>query len=284
MSGSSLSFSPADTDDGHLQAYSQILSEVFEPAAKFSVDALAWRYRDNPAGPVMGMDAWAGDRLAAHYATCPTLARVGGRSLKGLLSLNTATHPDFQGQGLFTTLAAATYERAADAGYDFVMGVANENSTPGFLRRLGFQRVERLAAGLLARLPGRLTEAAVDFQVEWPQAQMAWRLANPAGRYFVDPRGGLTMVASPTHIPRVRCVALLPGDAPASGPRPAGLALSLFMGLEPRVKLTSLGFFAVPERLRPSPLNLIYKPLSGAAPLALEPATTAINFLDFDPY
>src|SRR5205814_9366938 len=110
----------------------------------FTADGLAWRYRDNPAGQVVGADAWDGARLAAHYVTCPLEARIDGAVVKGLLSLNTATHPDYQGRGLFTTLAEAAYAQGAAAGYGFVIGVANAYSTPGFVRRLAFQHVDRL--------------------------------------------------------------------------------------------------------------------------------------------
>ena len=116
---------------------------------------------------IVGADAWDGERLAAHYVTCPMEAVVEGRVAKGLLSLNTATHPDYQGRGLFTTLAQAAYAQGAAAGYEFVVGVANANSTPGFLKRLEFQHEARLQAGLLLRRPARLGVTPVQFAGHW---------------------------------------------------------------------------------------------------------------------
>lgn len=60
--------------------------------------------------------------------------------------------------------------------------------------------------------------------------------------------------------------------------------MSLFMGLDPRIGLDRRIFLPLPERLRPSPLNLIYRPLSARAPKSLDAAQVAISFLDFDPY
>jgi len=40
----------------------------------------------------------------------------------------------------------------------------------------------------------------------------------------------------------------------------------------------------VPERLRPSPLNLIWRRLGDNAPAELRSDAVALNFLDFDPY
>ena len=161
MTTQALAIRPAGAQPAQLSAYSALLNATFA-TDKFNVPALAWRYRDNPAGQVVGADAWDGERLAAHYVACPLEARIDGRVVRGLVSLNTATHPDYQGRGLFTKLAEAAYALGAAAGYSFVIGVANANSTPGFLRRLAFQDVGRLHAGVLARLPSGFSEAPVQ--------------------------------------------------------------------------------------------------------------------------
>ncbi len=284
MTADGLEIRPAGTAPEQLAAYAQLLSKVFGAAPKFTAQSVAWRYRDNPAGAVVGADAWAGETLAAHYVTCPLWAHVDGQRVHGLLSMNTATHPDFQGKGLFTRLAQATYEQGRSGGYGFVIGVANGNSTPGFLRRLAFQHVGSLRAGILPRAPRRFTAAAVQYQADWSPALIGWRLANPATRYRVGHSGALTGVWAPTHLPMVRCAAFLETEddlAPGRG-RPLGPAL--FLGLEPRIDLASLGFVPLPERFRASPLNLIWRALGDGAPAHLHPDRAVINFLDFDPY
>jgi hypothetical protein len=201
------------------------------------------------------------------------------------LSLNTATHPDYQGRGLFTRLAEQTYAQGAEAGYGFVIGVANANSTPGFLRKLAFQEVARLQAGVLSHVPGRFSDTPLQYQGAWREDLLRWRLANPAGRYASARRGDLFGVWARTHLPFVRCGAFLPGAAETglpSGVAPFGA--TLFIGLEPRWDLGRQGFLPVPERLRPSPLNLIWRALGPAAPAALRADAVALNFLDFDPY
>jgi GNAT superfamily N-acetyltransferase len=281
MTADALAIRPAGASSEQLAAYADLLGRVFGPSAKFTSEALAWRYRDNPAGTVVGADAWDGERLAAHYVTCPTVALIGGREVTGLLSLNTATDPDYQGRGLFTRLAQATYEQGAAAGYGFVIGVANANSTPGFLRKLAFQDVGRLEAGVLARRPQAFGDAPVAYQGCWRPDLLAWRLANPAAHYAVGRSGRLTGIWARTHMPFVRCGAFIESDmSPQSGPP---LAATLFIGLEPRMALDRHGFLPIPERLRPSPLNLIWRRL-GEAPDQLDRTSTAINFLDFDPY
>jgi GNAT superfamily N-acetyltransferase len=280
MTGQALAIRPAGTAPAQLEAYGRLLNAAFG-TNKFNTAALAWRYRDNPAGSVVGADAWDGETLAAHYVTCPLEARIDGAVVKGLLSLNTATHPDYQGKGLFTTLAQRAYELGAAAGYGFVIGVANANSTPGFLRKLAFQDVGRLHAGVLAP-PRRFSAAEVQYQGAWREDLLAWRLANPDGRYTVARRGDLLGVWAKTHLPLVQCGAFLADAGSATRSDAAPLAATLFLGLEPRMNLAAL--LPIPERLRPSPLNVIWRGLGTAAPGALRRDAVALNFLDFDPY
>jgi GNAT superfamily N-acetyltransferase len=284
MTAEALTILPTGTEPGQLAAYAGLLSEVFRNP-KFSGAAVGWRYRDNPAGQVVGADAWEGERLAAHYVTCPLEARIEGRIARGLLSLNTATHPDYQGRGLFTTLAEAAYGQGRDAGYEFVIGVANANSTPGFLKRLGFQLVARLEAGILARLPRRLADTSVQFEGHWREELLAWRLQNPVGQYTAARHKGVIGVWAKTHLPFVQCGAFLPDAGQhLAGGRGAPLAATLFLGLEPRLDLRAHGFWPIPERFRPSPLNLIWRALADTVPRELDARAVALNFLDFDPY
>lgn len=265
-----------------LETYSGLLREVFGRTAKFESDALAWRYRDNPAGAVVGTDAWDGDRLAAHYVTCPITALVEGELRQGLLSLNTATHPDYRGRGLFTELAHRTFERAAAQGYSFVIGVANASSTPGFVRKLGFQSVSPLAAGLVLNDPRRMRQADCQYQAYWSTAALNWRLSNPAARYFCGSSGDLYGVWADTGVPFLRCAAYLEVSGRVASRRPLGL--SLFIGLDSRISISRHGFIPVPSLWRPSPLNLIWRSLSSGTATVLRSDEIAFNFLDFDPY
>lgn len=279
-----LEIRPSGTAPEQLAAYSDLLGRVFGPLPKFSISALEWLYRNNPEGAVVGADAWSGDTLAAHYVTIPIRVQVEGEPARGLLSLNTATAPDFQGKGLFTTLAEAAYAAAREQGFQCVFGFANANSTPGFLRRLAFQNVRSLDAGLLLLPPHRLCDAPIGFQVDWTPANLAWRLANPTATYRVARQGDLLGVWADTGVPMLRCAAFLPGHAEVApnGGRP--WTPPLFIGLDPRLSLQAHAFAPIPSRLRPSPLNMIWRSLDESLPETLDPATIAISFLDFDPY
>lgn len=275
---------PITVDDADIEEMAALLRTVFPDARHFTSEGLAWQYRAGPDGRVVGMNAWAGGVLAAHYATVPMVARVNGTAERGLLSLNTATHPVHQGKGLFTRLAKATYELGASTGHGFVVGVANANSTHGFVNKLGFQLVSPLKAMIgLGPLP-QPTPAEASFERLWSPAALAWRLAHPIHPYGWLRHGERITLYSKRSQFGARYVL---GEQPwASGPpalpeessRPLG---HVWIGLDPGMHFAGRPYFDVPMRLRPSPLNLIFKDLTGGQ-RRLDPGTVRFHAMDFD--
>jgi GNAT superfamily N-acetyltransferase len=114
------------------------LAELFRAVFGFDrgVAHAAWKFRANPAGdPVLAI-AEVGDKIVGQYALWPTPLRLGGRATRGAQSLDTMTHPDYRGQGMFTVLAEECMKFAASRGIELLYGFPNENSQPGFVRRL----------------------------------------------------------------------------------------------------------------------------------------------------
>lgn len=274
-----------------LDAYSDLFRSCFPGASALTATYLKWLYADNPAGKVVGFDAWEGRELAAHYACIPVDALVNGVRRRVLLSLNTATHPKFQGKGLFTKLAALTYERAAAEGFHAVYGVANSNSTPGFLRKLGFSLVSPLDAKIGV---GRISREQIDrqsadyaFRRIWNDANLAWRIANPVRAYRLASSGnGIVSAWAPTGKPFLSAWAEIPvddlHDVPA-GDGSGAMSLRLHLGLRPAGVLAGSMWVDIPQRFRPSPLNLIFLGL-GEGAHAIEREGVALGQLDFDAF
>ena len=82
-------------------------------------------------------------RIAAQYAVIPIPLRVKGTRITGSLSLNTVTHPDYRRLGLFTKTAMAVYEHLQREGIVYTLGFPNENSYPGFVKKLDFADLGR---------------------------------------------------------------------------------------------------------------------------------------------
>lgn len=281
-------FAPVRNDPATLAQYGALFAACFPGTNKFTPAYLDWLYVANPDGAAVGFDAWDGERLAAHYVCVPARAWVEGNEVLVLLSLNTATHPDYQGKGLFTKLAEMTYEAGAQAGFDGVYGVANANSTPGFVRKLGFQLVRPLEARIgIGRLQHAAKPAAatLSFERSWTPASLAWRCANPHNRVHAVASSGKRLqfhaAAMGEHLPAYAELDAQAGLAPTNGSAPS--LLRLFIGLAPDAACRYWNYASIPMRLRPSPLNLIWRPFTARVPL-LDASRIQFTFLDFDAY
>lgn len=280
---------PSGTTPDLLRHYQQIFARCFPQATHLDVNYLRWLYADNPAGPVIGLDAWDGERLAAHYACIPANAIVDGTPCKVMLSLNTATDPDFQGRGLFTKLADGTYAAGAVQGMAGIYGVANANSTPGFLRKLGFTLVRPLDAkiGMGSLLPEGAADVLdqVQFRRDWDAATLQWRCASPQRPYRLAGSGtGRIIAQAATGKPMLSAFAELPATVDGVATGSGGVGLRLHLGLVPPALGALKGtWFELPARLRSSPLNLIYRALDDRIKA---PSANAVlfNVLDFDAF
>jgi GNAT superfamily N-acetyltransferase len=275
---------PVVADEEELPLMAALLQTTFPSSDHFTVDVLRWQYKGNPEGAAVGFNAWSGTELAGHYVTLPMTAQVNGIMEKGLLSLNTATHPAHQGKGLFTKLAKATYEAAANAGYGFVVGVANANSTHGFTKKLGFELVSPLRAMIgMGALPAQNSAVHVQFAHEWNAQRLAWRLSHPAFTYSVQKVRGTMLVLSQRKQFGARYVLGVRDQLP-EGPwmHRSGMALrKVWIGLDPAMDWRVKAYLNIPMRFRPSPLNLIFKDLTGQG-RKLDAARVRFDALDFD--
>lgn len=281
---------PLETGADALRLTATLLRQVWPGSGQFTEDYLRWLYMDNPSGQALGANAWHGDRLVGHYVLIPMEASLRGRPVKAALSLNTAVHPAHQGRGLFTRLAADAYRSASDLGVHHVIGVANANSTPGFIGRLGFTLVAPLDAKITWGLPEIAAPAEdSDWRRLWTPGSYAWRLANPNARYSVARSGGRHACLAATGEFGLRAILQMEMETEFSRLLESRLPLAdrpwlkLWIGLSPRLRFPQGLSFDLPARLRRSPLNLIYRPLGGDASV---PARDKLEFslLDFDAY
>ncbi len=302
-----------------IQATGRLLDEVFPGSKVGSADYLSWLYVDNPVGPVIqaNLDDKAG--RAGHYAVVPFALAPGasGPPLHAALSLNTAVHERARGGGVFVSLAEETYAQAAEAGIAAVVGVANANSTPGFVRRLGFSLLASLPARVLAPTPGRregvesvdadaavrsddrfwerlepfLEPAPGGLSPAWDRASLAWRLSSPRGPYAVHLGPGGAAISTAARPGGVRVAVVLKLLPAGQGSPTAVRALiraacrrhrapaAVWAGLSDAPIPAGI---ALPARLKPSPLNLIFRRLGGAG--VRTPRFGSFEFLDFDAY
>jgi GNAT superfamily N-acetyltransferase len=289
-----LTFAQTSLTQEKIPQYVALLQDTF-PGAKeqYNPTYLNWLYYENPNGPVIGFDAWDGNRAVAHYVCIPLQGHIQSSSpRKILLSLNTATHPDYQGKGLFVKLASQTYALAAEQNYEAVIGVANANSTHGFVNRLGFQLIAplsvRVGIGPLQIDAAAAREGASDLICSWSREAIGWRLANPYRQSrLVFNKSGIAGFAAPATNPAFVAWTERPADSDWSlvpDRKWTDVRPRVFVGLVPPTAARASAYVDLPDRLRPVPLNLIYKPLTHSVPARLTASNIFFDFLDFDAF
>lgn len=85
----------------------------------------------------------------AFYGVYPCTMIYRGKRFLVAQSGDTMTLPKHQGKGLFTQLAKLTYEACKSEGIHLVFGFPNENSYPGFVKRLGWTHFDNLSVYLM---------------------------------------------------------------------------------------------------------------------------------------
>lgn len=284
-----MEFLPIEFNENSLASYSLLFSTCFPKSKKYNVEYLRWLYCENPAGSAVGFDAWDGEKLAAHYVCIPSHASVVSHTVKVLLSLNTATHPSYQGKGLFTKLAEMVYVTGSESGFDCVYGIANANSTPGFIRKLGFQLVDpleaRVGVGSL-NIDYESSKRNAQFERIWSPQDLDWRCSNPGNAIFRRTHAGLVQFHARVIGKFLAVYAEFSPQQAADAGNFKWNYLSptrLFLGLVPESACKFERYLNIPQRFRPSPLNFIYRTLSDSVP-TLERGSVSLSFLDFDAY
>jgi GNAT superfamily N-acetyltransferase len=302
------------SEDEYLASVAACLKDVFK-SDRYQVEYLRWLYRQAPEGHEIATDLFEDGACRAHYCVVPQTYQRSGNELLMSLSLNTAVSPQVRRKGVFVNLANDCYEQARARGVTAVVGVANANSTHGFVNRLGFRLVRQLpvVVGITAPLargqpaidPSAHTQgelerfaAGLDFSPgahwgqKWSAAKLAWRLKSPVGRYrfHVGADGGV--VSTSTRIGGVPIAIVLKIFRTAEGVVRTGRLLSvacashktalyLYCGVNERIRVPGI---PMPRRLLPAPLNFIYLRLGDPAPPDREFALGTFEFLDFDAY
>ncbi len=281
------SFQPIEHDKEHLDLYAKFLSEVFPKSPLFSPEYLEWLYVKNPNGRCVGFSAVHKGKVVSHYVNIPVSASYKGRAFKGLTTLQTATHPEHRGKGLFTKLAQLTNEQIVKMGYQFVWAIANASSTPGYVKKMGFTLVCQLDVWLgFGSI--RYARARDSFYLLWNDETISWRMQNPSAKYCMvyDQNSGSVRYYADTHIGPIKAMLRTLDQSPpemlaALQPCPFPRA-TLWIGKAQGLSKKGI-FFPLPERLKPSPLNLIFRSFDPELPLP-SAGEVNIDLFDFDAY
>jgi GNAT superfamily N-acetyltransferase len=124
------------------------------PSGSRQPDFFEWKHRANPFGRSLLLVAEADHRIVGLRAFLRWTFRLEGRSIHAVRAVDTATHPDFQGQGIFSKLTMTALDALGEEA-ELVFNTPNEKSLPGYLK-MGWIRVGTIRVLLRVRRPLRV--------------------------------------------------------------------------------------------------------------------------------
>jgi GNAT superfamily N-acetyltransferase len=126
--------------------------------ARFDV-LFAWKHERNPFGASPMWVACDGDRIVGFRVLMRWQFERGGHRFDAVRAVDTATHPEYQGRGIFTRLTLHALDDLRAAGVDFVFNTPNEQSRPGYLK-MGWSVVGRVPVVVRPKSIGALARIA----------------------------------------------------------------------------------------------------------------------------
>ena len=97
---------------------------------------LQWLHHQNLLKQNSIYYAMQGDEIAGIYTALPVAFKINDAVFPALQSIDTLTDIGHRGKGLFIKLANRLYEEAPANNYVLIYGFPNDNSAPGFFKKL----------------------------------------------------------------------------------------------------------------------------------------------------
>lgn len=163
MSGASSTLDVRQATDADLPAVLELLQASLgwvpdDAYARF----FAWKHHESPFGrsPAwVAVDPKAEGRIVGFRTFSRWEFDRGGETVTAVRAVDTATHPDYQGRGIFSLLTRQALDELATEKVGFVFNTPNDRSRPGYLK-MGWQLVERLPVAATPRSPLSLVRLA----------------------------------------------------------------------------------------------------------------------------
>ncbi len=117
-----------------------------------NADFFAWKHDHNPFGvsPAWLAESESGDLVGVRVLLRWEFRGPLGEVIKMVRAVDTATHPDWQGQGIFTKLTLGALDDVQGEGVRGVFNTPNDQSRPGYLK-MGWVPVARVPVAMRPR-------------------------------------------------------------------------------------------------------------------------------------
>jgi hypothetical protein len=138
MTSTTLDFRSIDYKTDVEQAVALLQTSLENESSK---ESFQWKHVDNPFGKSYGLTAWDGAKIVGLRLFMFWEFTNGTRVIKALRPVDTVTHPDYRGQGIFKKLTFQGLEDS-EAENDLIFNTPNDNSLPGYLK-MGWSKIQQ---------------------------------------------------------------------------------------------------------------------------------------------
>jgi GNAT superfamily N-acetyltransferase len=141
-------FVPADESE----VLALLVSALGEgPSGRRTPEFFQWKHLDNPFGKSFLLVAELDSRVVGLRAFLRWRFVAGERTVRAVRAVDTVTHPDHQGKGIFSKLTLRALEMLR-ADTDLVFNTPNASSLPGYLK-MGWKVVGQIPISVRVRRP-----------------------------------------------------------------------------------------------------------------------------------
>jgi GNAT superfamily N-acetyltransferase len=127
------------------------------PAGRRPPEFFRWKHYDNPFGESFVLVAEAEGQIVGVRALMRWRFQTEGVPVSAVRAVDTATHPDWQGRGLFSRLTRDAVEQLRQ-DTDFIFNTPNDKSLPGYLK-MGWRVVDDMRISVNIRRPIRFARS-----------------------------------------------------------------------------------------------------------------------------
>tara|TARA_B100002019_G_scaffold223830_1_gene196740 strand:+ start:889 stop:1743 length:855 start_codon:yes stop_codon:yes gene_type:complete len=247
-----------------------------------------WLYKKNPLGEFIGIDAVdlnSGEEIG-QVGGVPYEFNYNGKKIKVLQSINVCVDTRYRGKKLFKEMASRLEEYAKSENYSLIIAIANKLATPAWQNSIGLKFLTQLDV-LLGYGDLGLNNLNLNnsiFTSIWNQKRIEWRKNNPSNSVNIYKQKKIRLSSS-SVMSIFKVFSLIECENLSINYNKAKFNFflpNLFIGLVPPNSNSSI-YFKIPEVLKPSPLNFLYKNINDEN-IEIKKDECFFSYLDFDAY
>ena len=268
-----------------LNDYIKLYKKAFKNFNK-DYDYFRWLYVNNPQGNFVGVDCYDNDILIGQVGGIPHEFVYNQKKVKFLISINVCVDPKYQGQWLFSKMLVKFEQIAKDLNFDGIIGIANKAASPFWQRSIKLVKLRALDVfvGYGNINSEQIKKENYNFYTLWNKENLEWRMSNPINKTFFYSNKNVQSIYSKTDFPLIDAYSpmiFFDNDIKLNIIKKKNYRPIVYIGLINDFKKKTF-LFDLPEFLKPSPLNFLYKFLKSDN--ILDPKKIFFTFLDFDAF